>query len=298
MVLIWRMLFQGWFGMNAGELANTLVFQENLNKLGDTSRKQLEDKVDALKKAGQIDEANRLMAAAGSEKEAQAALSRVDAQTTFNQAVERLQGIVGSFLEGPGKGLVDLLEAASKSSTLIYTTFGLISSLWAGKMLMNLGKLVTQLGMAVGLSSAKAIAEVTAAEALTMGAATIGIVAGLAAVGGLMYSMMSTPPTKSIKDGAIDSNGGIIVSSGKNTIQLDSEDMWIGNKNGVVAGTNLMGNRSNSNQSNTSNQDLINAINNLANRPVVVHSTVQLPNGEVLARSTNETNRKTHYGVQ
>jgi hypothetical protein len=36
----------------------------------------------------------------------------------------------------------------------------------------------------------------------------------------------------------------------------------------------------------------------MQDRPVVVHSTVQLPNGEVLARSTNETNRKTHYGVQ
>ena len=39
-------------------------------------------------------------------------------------------------------------------------------------------------------------------------------------------------------------------------------------------------------------------LDKMQDRPVVVHSTVQLPNGEVLARATNSENRKIHYGVQ
>jgi hypothetical protein len=282
-------------GMTRDEFAQSLIDRESLAKLGVAEAKSAQDAYNILKSRG-MSEAE-IQKKLGDEQLAMQ-YKQQSVQERFEQTLLHIKEIFISIADGPLGSMLSIMGKLMENTGVMYTTFGLISSLWAGKMLMSLGKLVIQLGSAVMLSSAKAIAEVTAAEALTMGAATIGIVAGLAAVGGLMYSMMSAPPTKSIKDGAIDSNGGIIVSSGKNTIQLDSEDMWIGNKNGVVAGTNLMGNRSNSNQSNTSNQDLINAINNLANRPVVVHSTVQLPNGEVLARATNETNRKAHYGIQ
>ena len=74
---------------------------------------------------------------------------------------------------------------------------------------------------------------------------------------------------------------------GKDAIQLNNKDT-------VIAGTNLFGGKQN--QSTTvDNSSLIAEIralrNDINSRPVVVHSTVQLPNGEVLARATNSENK-------
>jgi hypothetical protein len=44
----------------------------------------------------------------------------------------------------------------------------------------------------------------------------------------------------SIDDGEIDKEGNV-VSTPKGTVRLNSEDTFVGNKNGVVAGTNLFG---------------------------------------------------------
>jgi hypothetical protein len=151
----------------------------------------------------------------------------------------------------------------------------------------------------VGLSSAKAVAEITAAEAITLGLGTIGIVAGIAAAVSAMNS--ATTSATSIQDGVIGPDGGVMISKGKNSIQLDREDTFIGNKNGIVAGTNLFG----GNQQSTPTQDnsaLISEIramrNELNNRPIVVHSVVKTENNDVLASATNQSNRKTGYSIQ
>ena len=44
----------------------------------------------------------------------------------------------------------------------------------------------------------------------------------------------------SIDDGEIDREGNV-VSTPKGTVRLNSEDTFVGNKNGVIAGTNLFG---------------------------------------------------------
>jgi archaellum component FlaC len=280
-------------GMSADELSNSLVFQENLNKLGGDARKQLEDKVNELKKAGQIDEANRLMAAAGDADLAKAALDRVDAQTQFNQGMERLQAIIGSMLEGPGQGFVNLLASAVSHAEALKNIFIGVVSLMAGMKaykavdsLMN-AKIIrdesTILGLKVGQATASAI--------INPWAAIAGIVAA-AAVGGIIYSSMKGDDVMSAGEGTGYGNRTLLM--GKDAIQLNNQDT-------VIAGTNLFGGKQN--QSTTvDNSSLIAEIRALRNemnsRPVVVHSTVQLPNGEALARATNSENRKGHYGVQ
>ena len=63
----------------------------------------------------------------------------------------------------------------------------------------------------------------------------IGIPLAFTAVGGMMALLSSAKSkSKSIKDGAIDSQGGLMVSGPKGSIQLDKDDS-------VVAGTNLGG---------------------------------------------------------
>jgi hypothetical protein len=48
-------------GMSADDLANSLVTQENLKKLGDETRNQIEEKAQALRDEGKISEANALL---------------------------------------------------------------------------------------------------------------------------------------------------------------------------------------------------------------------------------------------
>jgi hypothetical protein len=281
-------------GMSADELANSLVFQENLNKLGGDARKQLEDKVNELKKAGQIDEANRLMAAAGDADLAKAALDRVDAQTQFNAGMERLQAIIGSMLEGPGQGFVNLLASAVSHAEALKNIFIGVVSVMAGIKAMQLAQNIMNavrikdegkiLGLMIGQATSAAIINPLATVAIGLAAA--------AAVGGLIYSSMKGDDVMSAGEGTGYGNRTLLM--GKDAIQLNNQDT-------VIAGTNLFGGKQN--QSTTvDNSTLIAEIralrNELNSRPVVVHSTVQLPNGEVLARATNSENRKIHYGVQ
>ena len=80
---------------------------------------------------------------------------------------------------------------------------------------------------------ASAVAKITGASATTLGyAAAIAATAGLAAYGYLT----------SIKDGIIDPNKGVVVSGGFGSVQLNEKDTFVGDKNGIKAGTNLFGN--------------------------------------------------------
>jgi hypothetical protein len=80
---------------------------------------------------------------------------------------------------------------------------------------------------------ASAVAKITGASATTLGyAAAIATTAGLAAYGYLT----------SIKDGVIDPNKGVVVSGGFGSVQLNEKDTFVGDKNGIKAGTNLFGN--------------------------------------------------------
>ena len=117
---------------------------------------------------------------------------------------------------------------------------------WFGKIGQSIGKLIGPLGM-VGkiLKGLASLAIVYAAYKAYASLATIPIVgvplgiAAAAAVTSAGFGLLG-----SIKDGVIDPKGGIVVSGEKGSIQLDKDDS-------IVAGTNLFGDKS---QSNTSGQ--------------------------------------------
>jgi hypothetical protein len=118
-------------GMQADELANSLVQQENLNKLGSENKKQIEERVAALKAQGRIEEANQLLASVGNETQAKAALERVSAQDKFNAAVDKLKAMVASLVEGPMAGFLD------KITTLLTNTKALQSAFTALKVVLG-----------------------------------------------------------------------------------------------------------------------------------------------------------------
>jgi hypothetical protein len=89
-------------------------------------------------------------------------------------------------------------------------------------------------GAIAALSSVKAIAELTAMSAMTVG---IGMIATLAAVSlgvAALTGAFSKAKPPAIQDGIIGSDGGLLVSGPKGSIQLDKDDS-------IIAGTDLGG---------------------------------------------------------
>jgi hypothetical protein len=151
---------------------------------------------------------------------------------------------------------------------------------------------------------ARAVAESIAAGAVSFGVgAAIGLAAGAAAM-----AYLST-----MKDGQIDYKKGPIVSGEFGSVQLDKNDTGFFDKNGIKAGTDLLGEKtysgkdkigevkkiSQTKENNRQSQQYTQAFAELKDfqskqteRPVIVHSVVKTENNDVLAQGTNSANRK------
>jgi len=214
-------------GMSREELANSLVEQEALQRVGAKTAEEAKKKYDDLRSRGLTAEQAALQL--GDEQLAKQ-FEQQSAADRFNQSIEKLKDLFSNLLAGPFGQLLEGFAAFVSDADTVYAIFGAISGLIAGKMVAGIVQMIAKLGVALGLSTARAAAEVTAAEAFTMGAATIGIIAGLGAVMAAM-SAASEPKTP-IKDGMISPEGGLLVSGNKGTFQLDKNDT-------VIAGTDL-----------------------------------------------------------
>ena len=246
-------------GMSADELANSLITQENLSKLGGETRKQLEEKAEALRAEGKMDEANRLLASTGDEEQAQAALERISAQDKFNAAMEKLKSMVSSIVEGPASKFVDTLGAVLGDANALKTIFYSISTILGA---MSLTKLITGLLSALVTSGALAATTAATASAITLGVGAIAVIAGIASIMGAVNSAKSN--AKQVNDGVISPTGGMLVSGPEGSIQLNKKDS-------IIAGTNL-GGGGNGNGGNSSNEmrELKNMVAAIANRPINV----------------------------
>lgn len=276
-------------GMTRDELAQSLIDRESLAKLGVAEAKTAQEAYNILKSRG-MSEAE-IQKKLGDEELARQ-YQQQSVQERFNQTIEKLKEIFISIVDGPMGSILNAVGKLMENSGVIYGIFGGIAGLMAGKLLMGLREMIVLLKAARTISITKAFADIASAEALTLGAATIPILAGIGAVAGTIYGLTKGDDVMSAGEGTGYGNRTLLM--GKDAIQLNNKDT-------VIAGTNLFGGKQN--QSTTvDNSSLIAEIralrNELNSRPVVVHSTVQLPNGEVLARATNSENRKIHYGVQ
>jgi len=211
-------------GMQVDDLANSLREKELLNKLGAENIKQLDEQ-------GRLDELKNEEGGAA----LVAAYEQQSAQEKMNQAMVKLSEILGALVAGPLGTMMDYMASLASNAGALYTVLGAISILMGGKMLMSLGRMVAQLGVAVGLSTAKAVAEMTAASALTLGLGTIGIVAAAAAGAAGIYSLVSK--AKSMNDGVMAPDGKVLYSGKEGAIKLNDNDT-------VVAGTDLGGGKS------------------------------------------------------
>jgi hypothetical protein len=276
-------------GMSADELANSLVTQENLAKLGSETKKQLEEKAEALRAEGKIDEANKLLASAGDEEQAQAALERISAQDKFNAAMEKLKSMISSIVEGPASKFVDTLGAVLGDANALKTIFYSISTILGA---MSLTKLIMGLVSALATSGALAATTAATASAITLGVGAIAVIAGIASIMGAVNSAKSN--AKQVNDGVISPTGGMLVSGPEGSIQLNKKDS-------IIAGTNL-GGGGNSNGGNSSSEmrELKNMVAAIANRPINVSidgkKVIEATTG-AQPNTTGDESRKNSYRI-
>ena len=151
-------------GMSTDDLANSLVTQENLKKLGDETRSQVEEQIEAAKKLGDTDKVRMLEASIGNEEEAQIALEKVNAQDKLNAAVDKMKSMLSSILEGPAAGLIDWIGKLAGDAKLLKSVFETVKNTMKGmaqlallKMAFNIASSVAVinpfLGLAAGISA-------------------------------------------------------------------------------------------------------------------------------------------------
>jgi len=197
------------FGMSREEMSEMLLKQEMINKYGDKANELTTEQLKEMEKRGMTAEQYTAMIQ-----------NQQSIQENFNNLMLKFQDIIGNIAAGPLGTMLSMFAEMLSNAEAMKVIILAIATIYGGKMLIGLGKTIAQLGIALGLSTAKAVAEVTAAEALTLGAATIGIVAGLAAVMAAMSSNSKPKETKFAKGGIVTSeiNNATIGEAGKEAI--------------------------------------------------------------------------------
>jgi len=234
------------FGMSREEMADMLLKQQAINKYGSEASKLNAQQLADFEKSGlSLDEFI--------EKQEQ----QRSAQEKFSDLVTKVQTTIADIAAGPLGDVVSMFASLLDNAGVFYTILGSVAALLTGKMLMGLGQLIIKLGTALGLSTARAAAEVTAAEALTAGAITFAIIGGLAAVMGAMYAASTPKETKFATGGIVtgEINNATIGEAGPEAIiPLNSPKaagMLGGDLSPLVAAIN----------------EVRNAVNALANKP-------------------------------
>jgi hypothetical protein len=172
-------------GMNADEMADMMIYQEQLNSLGEIQSQLIKDRIEELEKQGRTEEAQQLQRDISNGVAAEEALKRIDEQTKFNESIEKLKLLLADVVDGPAQALVKgITYLVSNSSVLL----GIIKNIGIAFVAIKVGGILSSLATMVASLSAGAAAAFSIASALTLG---IGLIAITAAVGSAIYSLQS-----------------------------------------------------------------------------------------------------------
>jgi hypothetical protein len=264
-------------GMTADGLADTLVEQEALKAVGHDLSDQEKEAFEAAKSKYGLEKASQML----KDDQINQLLEEQTNQEKFAAITEKLQEVFVQI----GDALMPIFTMLGDIATTIIPAINfLVAPLIEGFSLVGqavsgfIEHLKEGKGYAIalagvlGLLAAPLIASAIGAIFSTFAMIPLGIgipLAGIAIAGMISLLAKSTSSAKSMKDGVIDSKGGMVVSGEKGSIQLDKQDS-------IVAGTNLFGGSKKSSGGGDVSV-LVNAINELrrdvnalANRPVNV----------------------------
>lgn len=200
-------------GMSADDLANSLVTQENLNKLGGETKRRLEEELELAKKNKDEDKIRMLEASLGNEKEAKAALEKLDAQTAFNASIDKLKSMLSSIVEGPALKFAEMLANVVSNGEALKSIFISIATIIGT---ISLTKLITGLITASVSAGTLSIGAAAAASALTLGIGALAIIGAIAAISNSIdnaQKQAEARANKKVGDFSYDPNGGMIITS-------------------------------------------------------------------------------------
>ena len=146
------------------------------------------------------------------------------AADSFANAMTKIQTAIGSIVEGPLGGLLDIITKVADSAYMVYGALGLIAGV---SLVRTIGSLVS---MAASLGTSAAFA-ITTSQALTLGLSAVAIAAGV----GLVMAALSNArnEVEPVDDMIAPSGyGDRILSTPKGSVALNNQDT-------IVAGTNL-----------------------------------------------------------
>jgi hypothetical protein len=273
-------------GMTRDEFAQSLIDKESLAKLGVKEAKSAQEAYNMLKSRGMSEAA--IQKKLGDEGLARQ-YEQQSLQDQFNNTVLKLKDIFVQLAE-------PMLKIITPFANLVTEVLPLINIVLQPVIatLRVIGSLITGIIKLITLDF-KGAMEAFSPSNLFKGFEDLKAANNPSLPGGNNLA----PPTPTIGNDVVSAGEG--TGYGNRTLLMGKDAIQLNNQDTVIAGTNLFGGKQN--QSTTvDNSSLIAEIRALRNemnsRPVVVHSTVQLPNGEAIARSTNSENRKGHYGVQ
>jgi len=180
------------FGMNRDEMSKMLMDQEKFNRLGDVSSMTAQEQLALAKEKG-----------ISVEDSLYQSLQQQSSQEKFNNAIEKLQDLIGNLVAGPFGQLIDGFASIAGNATLIKIVMGALVG-------MSITRLVTGLAAMVIPLITGAAASVTMMSALTLGIGAIAILGSIAAISSSMNKSkeeMSQKPQQ-VKDGTAFSSRG------------------------------------------------------------------------------------------
>lgn len=174
------------FGMSRDEMSKMLLDQEKANKLGDASKLTLDAQLEALKAQGEpLDSALYKQ------------IQQQSIQEKFNNAVEKMQDLIGNLVAGPLGQLIDGFADLAKHSGVIVSAMITLASISLTKTLMGLATMATELELA-------AAGAIATASAVTLGIGIAAVIAGIIAATGAFDSAKP----QEVKDGIAPSDKG------------------------------------------------------------------------------------------
>jgi len=176
------------FGLSRDEVSKMLIEQEKVNKLGDVSKMTFDQQLATLKAQGEpLDSVLYKQ------------IQQQSAQEKFNNAIEKLQDLIGNLVAGPLGQLIDGFVSIASNANLIKIAMGAL-------MGMSITRLVTGLAAMVIPLITGAAASVTMMSALTLGVGAIAILGSIAAISSSMNK--SKEEMSQVNDGIAPSSKG------------------------------------------------------------------------------------------
>lgn len=216
----------------AKELANQAMDFNAFSELNVIQQKSLAESLglsadalsDQLLKQQMLGKSRAEVVAIGGEEAAQR-LEQLEAQDKFNNAVTKLQDLIGNLVAGPLGTMLDMF------ASIVSNAAGLAAIL-GGTMLINLMRMVSVLRQTKKLSMGAAIIEIIKSAYQSLGGIPgIGLIlAGSAAAAGVAYLSSQAAKTETADD---------MVGYGARTLITPQGNVALNNNDTVIAGTQL-----------------------------------------------------------